>query len=30
MTRIINGGLNGLNDRAALYQRYLDSERRKA
>ena len=30
MTRIINGGLNGLNDRAALYHRYLAAEGRKA
>lgn len=30
ITRIINGGLNGLDDRMALYHRYLDVEGRKA
>ena len=30
MTRIINGGLNGLDDRVALYHRYLETEGRKA
>ena len=30
MTRIINGGLNGLDDRVALYHRYLAAEGRKA
>lgn len=30
MTRIINGGLNGLDDRVVLYRRYLEAEGRKA
>ncbi len=30
MTRIVNGGLNGLNDRMVLFHRYLEAEGRNA